>query len=123
MDPPSSRSPPSPQLHTHNRRFRLDAPTAWVVPVVTGGDNHSGAIVEDETVDAVGNKGKAGVADPTANDGDGYGHRYQTSLYTVVVNETRELRLQCTFIANPDKLRTPVKWSIRTIIIIILCIV
>lgn len=90
------------------------------MPVVTGGDNHSGAIVEDETADAIGNKGKAGIADPTANDagpeaandGDGSGHRYQTSLYTVVVNETRELRLQCTFIANPDKLRTPVKWSI-----------
>lgn len=102
-----------------NPLFRLDAPTAWVVPVVTGGDNHSGAIVEDETVDAVGNKGKAGVADTAANDGDGGGHRYQTTLYTVVVNETRELRLQCTFIANPDKLRTPVKWSI---LIILLCI-
>lgn len=44
----------------------------------------------------------------TVNDG----FRYQTNVYTVVVNETLELRLQCAFNANPDKLRIPVKWLI-----------
>lgn len=96
--------------------FRLDTPTAWVVPI-TGADN-SGAIIEDEVKNEIGQQRKGGIdgsmnADQNMNDAakvknDEY--HYQTSLYTVVVNETKELRLQCAYHANPDKLRTPVKW-------------
>lgn len=50
------------------------------------------------------------INDPSKSTEDGF--HYQTSLYTVVVNETRELRLQCAYHANPDKLRTPVKWLV-----------
>jgi hypothetical protein len=89
-------------------------PTAWVVPI-TDGEN-SGAIVEDE----IGQQRKGGIDnknnvnpsinDPSKSTNDGF--HYQTNLYTVVVNETKELRLQCAYHANPDKLRTPVKWLV-----------
>jgi len=90
----------------------LDAPTAWVVPITDG--VNSGAIVQDE----IGQQRKSefdGSVNPNLNINDAYkvtndGLHYQTSLYTVVVNETKELRLQCAYHANPDKLRTPVKW-------------
>lgn len=82
---------------------------------ITDADN-SGAIIEDEIknesapqrkgeIDAINNPA---TVDSSQNDG----LRHQTSSYTVVVNETKELRLQCAYHANPDKLRTPVKWSI-----------
>lgn len=91
-------------------------PTAWVVPI-TDGEN-SGAIVEDEIKNDLGQQRKGGIdgidnINPSATDVSKDGNErlhYQTNLYTVVVNETRELRLQCAFHANPDKLRTPVKW-------------
>lgn len=80
---------------------------------ITDAEN-SGAIIEDE----IGQQRKGGVdniisVNPSTEDfskvpNDGL--HYQTYLYTVVVNETRELRLQCAYHANPDKLRTPVKW-------------
>ncbi|XP_016657684.1 uncharacterized protein LOC100161772 isoform X2 [Acyrthosiphon pisum] len=91
-------------------------PTAWVVPI-TDGEN-SGAIVEDEIKNEIGQQRKGGVdgsnnANPIVTDAskDTYdGLHYQSILYTVVVNETKELRLNCAYHANPDKLRTPVKW-------------
>ncbi|KAF0769605.1 Hemicentin-1 [Aphis craccivora] len=91
-------------------------PTAWVVPI-TDGEN-SGAIVEDEIRNDIGQQRKGGVdnsnnINPITIDAskDTYdGSHYQTILYTVVVNETKELRLNCAYHANPDKLRTPVKW-------------
>ncbi|XP_050063744.1 uncharacterized protein LOC114121914 isoform X7 [Aphis gossypii] len=91
-------------------------PTAWVVPI-TDGEN-SGAIVEDEIRNDIGQQRKGGVdnsnnINPIIIDAskDTYdGSHYQTILYTVVVNETKELRLNCAYHANPDKLRTPVKW-------------
>lgn len=86
-------------------------PTAWVLPI-TDGEN-SGAIIEDETSQQ--RKDKVDISDNIKlkmNDAFKGTNRlhYQTSLYTVVVNETKELRLQCAYHANPDKLRTPVKW-------------
>lgn len=85
-------------------------PTAWVVPL-TNGEN-SGAIVEDE-IDQQ-RKGVDGINfNPGVNDDSkaaNEGLHYQTNLYTVLVNETKELRLLCAFHANPAKLRTPVKW-------------
>lgn len=87
---------------------------------ITDVDN-SGAIIEDEIKsDLALQQRKAGIdnnnnmnlgivdAPKTTNDG----LHYQTNVYTVVVNETKELRLQCAYHANPDKLRTPVKWLI-----------
>lgn len=93
-----------------------DIPTAWVVPI-TDGEN-SGAIVEDEIRNDIGQQRKGGAdnnnnINPITIDAskDTYdGSHYQTILYTVVVNETKELRLNCAYHANPDKLRTPVKW-------------
>lgn len=88
----------------------LDAPTAWVVPI-TGGEN-SGAIVEGEIRNVTGQQRKGASY---SNAGDVFkstdnGLHYQTNLFTVVVNETKELRLQCAYNSNPNKLRTPVKW-------------
>lgn len=79
---------------------------------ITDAEN-SGAIIEDETSQQ--RKEKMDVTDNIKlkiNDDFKSTNRlhYQTSLYTVVVNETKELRLQCAYHANPDKLRTPVKW-------------
>lgn len=84
---------------------------------ITDGEN-SGAIVEDEIKNEIGQQRKGGVdgsnnANPIVTDAskDTYdGLHYQSILYTVVVNETKELRLNCAYHANPDKLRTPVKW-------------
>lgn len=80
---------------------------------ITDAEN-SGAIIEDE----IGQQRKGGVdninsINPNTEDVSKVSKdrlHYQTYLYTVVVNETRELRLQCAYHANPDKLRTPVKW-------------
>ncbi|VVC24095.1 Hypothetical protein CINCED_3A020233 [Cinara cedri] len=89
-------------------------PTAWVVPL-TDGEN-SGAIVEDEIKTEIDQQHKGPESinfNPGVNDGSkptDDGLHYQTYLYTVLVNETKELRLLCAFHANPDKLRTPVKW-------------
>lgn len=84
---------------------------------ITDGEN-SGAIVEDEIKNEMDQQRKGGidgsdninpsVIDASKDKNDRL--HYQTNLYTVVVNETRELRLQCAYHANPDKLRTPVKW-------------
>ncbi|XP_060858911.1 uncharacterized protein LOC132936236 isoform X4 [Metopolophium dirhodum] len=102
---------------TVNMTIRVKyVPTAWVVPI-TDGEN-SGAIVEDEIKNEIGQQRKGGVdssnnANPIVTDAskDTYdGMHYQSILYTVVVNETKELRLNCAYHANPDKLRTPVKW-------------
>uniref|UniRef100_A0A2H8TD35 Hemicentin-1 n=1 Tax=Melanaphis sacchari TaxID=742174 RepID=A0A2H8TD35_9HEMI len=102
---------------TVNMTIRVKyVPTAWVVPI-TDGEN-SGAIVEDEIKNDIGQQRKGGVdngnnINPIIIDAskDTYdGSYYQTTLYTVVVNETKELRLLCAYHANPDKLRTPVKW-------------
>lgn len=95
----------------------LDIPTAWVVPI-TDGEN-SGAIVEGEIKDGTGQQ---------SNRVDDYypflidfskiidnGPRYQTNLFTVVVNETKDLRLQCAYNSNPNKLRTPVKWLVNCV--------
>lgn len=85
-------------------------PTAWVVPL-TNGEN-SGAIVEEEIDQPP--KGFDNINfNPGANDDSKATNdrlHYQTNLYTVLVNETKELRLLCAFHANPAKLRTPVKW-------------
>lgn len=76
---------------------------------VTDGVSSGAIVVQDgqqrkSQFDAVG-------IDPNAkNDVANDRLRYQTSLYTVVVNETKELRLQCAYHGNPNKLRTPVKW-------------
>lgn len=91
--------------------FFLDIPTAWVIPITSG--ENSGAIIEDEIKNDIGQQRKGGIE--SSNDASkvkNYGLHYQTSLYTVVVNETKELRLQCAYRANPDKLRTPVKWLV-----------
>ncbi|XP_060844698.1 uncharacterized protein LOC132924417 isoform X3 [Rhopalosiphum padi] len=102
---------------TVNMTIRVKyVPTAWVVPI-TDGEN-SGAIVEDEIKNDIGQQRKGGVdnsnnINPIIIDAskDTYdGSHYQSILYTVVVNETKELRLHCAYHANPDKLRTPVKW-------------
>lgn len=88
---------------------------------LTNGEN-SGAIVEDEIKTEIDQqrKGADGInLNPDVNDNSkatNDGLHYQTYLYTVLVNETKELRLQCAFHANPDKLRTPVKWLINTYI-------
>jgi len=79
-----------------------------VVPV-TDAEN-SGAVIEDETKNDVGVQQQQRKGDNGNNGDPTSGLRYQANLYTVVVNETRELRLQCAYHANPDKLRTPVKW-------------
>lgn len=89
-----------------------------MVPLTEG--ENSGAIVEDEIKTENDQKHKetegpnfnpSGVNDASKSTNDGF--HYQTSLYTVLVNETKELRLLCAFHANPDKLRTPVKWLVN----------